>query len=208
MLSLAWNGHRVRAIYKPRDGEAPLWDFPDGTLYRREMAAYLLSEALGWQIVPPTVIRNGPLGVGAVQWFVNVPQRYDYRSLVSAHENGFKKIATFDCLANNADRKVGHCLVDDGHVWGIDHGLTFHSEPKLRTVIWDFAGQPIPNALVDDLKALRNRFNTTDPLVRSLIRLLDRDEVQALYSRLSGLVQNAKFPIWSGSHRAVPWPPF
>ncbi len=208
MLSMVWKRRWARAIYKPRDGEAPLWDFPDGTLYRRERAAYLVSEALGWRIVPPTVIRSGPYGVGVVQWFVNCAPNYDYRTLVEAHGEEFKKIAVFDCLVNNADRKVGHCLLEgDGHLWGIDHGLTFHSVPKLRTVIWDFAGQPVPGVLVDDLQSLRAKIYGRS-LRSSLGQLLAADEIASFSSRLNSMIERPFFPTWSGSYRSVPWPPF
>ncbi len=208
MLSLAWKGRHARAIYKPRIGEAPLWDFPDGTLYRRERAAYLVSEALGWRIVPPTVIRGGPHGVGMVQWFVSAAPSYDYRSLVENHESEFKRIAVFDCLVNNADRKVGHCLVeDDGHVWGIDHGLTFHSLPKLRTVIWDFSGQPVPGDCLADLRLLRERLSGRS-LRTSLEQLLAAEEVEALSQRLNIIISRPSFPMWTGSYRSVPWPPY
>ncbi len=209
LLSMAWNGQKARAVYKPRRGESPLWDFPDGTLYRRERAAYLVSEALGWSIVPPTIIRSGPYGVGAVQWFVNSTFGSSYHTLVEEHQEEFKKIAAFDLLVNNADRKAGHCLVEgDGRIWGIDHGLTFHADPKLRTVIWDFAGQPIPGVFVADLKSLRRKLSERSPLRTSLSQLLGGDEIEALAVRLRTIIERPAFPVWSGSYRSVPWPPF
>jgi hypothetical protein len=208
LLSIAWKGRRTRAIYKPRDGEAPLWDFPDGTLYRRERAAFLVSEALGWRIVPATVIRRGPYGVGVVQWFVSSALQHDYRSFLERHEGDFRRIAIFDCLVNNADRKVGHCLLgEDGKVWGIDHGLTFHRDPKLRTVIWDFAGEPVPHECVLDLKSLRDKLSNSH-LRNSLEQLLADDELEALSSRLRSIIERPYYPVWSGSYRSVPWPPF
>jgi hypothetical protein len=209
LLSLAWSGHRAMAVYKPRRGESPLWDFPDGTLYRRERAAYLVSEALGWSIVPPTVIRSGPFGVGAVQWFVRAVSPGSYQTLVEGHQDEFKRIAAFDLLVNNADRKAGHCLIGgDGRVWGIDHGLTFHAEPKLRTVLWHFAGQPIPGVAVADLKAFRSKLDGRGPLRTSLSQLLAADEIEALARRLKTMIERPAFPVWSGSYRSVPWPPF
>ncbi len=209
LLSMTCNGDKVLAVYKPRRGESPLWDFPDGTLYRRERAAYLVSEALGWSIVPPTIIRSGPYGVGAVQWFVHSASRVSYQGLVEEHQDEFRRIAAFDLLVNNADRKAGHCLAGgDGRIWGIDHGLTFHADPKLRTVIWHFAGQPMPGAVVGDLKTLGMKLNGRGPLRTSLSQLLAGDEIEALDDRLKIILKRPAFPAWSGSYRSVPWPPF
>src|SRR5712692_1599411 len=127
------------AVYKPRRGEAPLWDFPDGTLYRRERAAYLVAEALGWHFIPLTIIRDGPEGIGSMQLFVETEGNSHRPQLRDDHRDQLACVALFDLVANNADRKAGHCLVgQDGRVWGIDHGLTFHTHPKLRTVLWEF----------------------------------------------------------------------
>jgi uncharacterized repeat protein (TIGR03843 family) len=198
------------AIYKPRKGEAPLWDFPDGTLYRRERAAYLVSEFLGWGIVPPTVIRKGPYGVGALQWYISSKSRQlDYYALLERNEKQFRKIAVFDLLVNNADRKAGHCLVsDEGRIWAIDHGLTFHADPKLRTIIWDFGGQSIPRELISDLSLLKERMNRRDRSFVSLSQLVSAGEVQAFLVRLKAVLDHPVFPMWSGSHRSIPWPPF
>ena len=142
------------AIYKPERGEAPLHDFPDGTLYRRERAAYLVSEALGWRLVPPTVVRDGPHGVGTAQLFIEHQARGSYFSMKDSRVAELRRMATFDAFINNADRKGGHCLDGrDGRVWGIDHGLTFHRQDKLRTVIWDWAGDPIDAPHLDDVPA-------------------------------------------------------
>jgi uncharacterized repeat protein (TIGR03843 family) len=209
LVSLYVGGTEGRAVYKPRSGENPLWDFPDGTLYRRERAAYLVSEALGWSLVPATIIRNGPHGVGAVQRFVAATPVSDYSSLFEAHAEEFRRIALFDWLTNNADRKVGHCLLDhDGRIWGIDHGLTFHTDPKLRTVIWEFGGQRVPSLLERDLVALAGKLAAGRPLWRSLLQLLAEDEVAALGRRLRGILARPVFPLWSGSYHSVPWPPF
>ena len=146
----------VPAVYKPQRGERPLWDFPEGTLCNREVAAYELSEALGWSIVPETVLRDGPYGVGMVQRFIDHDPDDHYFTLLEAHPDDFQRFAAFDVLANNADRKGGHCLQAkrDGHIWGIDHGLTFHVVDKLRTVIWDFAGEPVPEGIVSTLECI------------------------------------------------------
>ena len=160
------------AIYKPREGERPLWDFPDGTLCQREVAAFVVSQALGWLIVPPTILRDGPHGIGMVQFYIDCNPEEHYFTLQeeTRFHGQFKQIALFDLLVNNADRKAGHCLRDENdHIWAIDHGVCFAVEPKLRTVIWEFAGQPIPDQLVNNLKTLRARFEQRDdPAVRTL----------------------------------------
>ncbi len=209
LLSLKRNGENARAIYKPRRGEAPLWDFPDGTLYQRECAAYLVSEALKWFLIPPTIIREGPYGVGMLQQFVHTKQTIDYAQLFENHIPEFKRIATFDWLVNNADRKAGHCLEDrQGRLWLIDHGLTFHDEPKLRTVIWDFAGQAVPDELLADLELLSEELDGQNGLTTTLSELLARREIQALRQRLAGMLNNPVFPSSYGSRHSVPWPPF
>ncbi|OGO36594.1 MAG: hypothetical protein A2147_09055 [Chloroflexi bacterium RBG_16_57_8] len=209
LVGLSRNGEERRAIYKPRRGEAPLWDFPDGTLFQREFAAYLVSQALGWRLVPPTVIRGGPYGVGVVQLFVRATYGDSYPSLAETHAREFRRIAAFDLLVNNADRKAGHCLQgEDGRIWGIDHGLTFHEMPKLRTVLWEFAGQRIPDDLLDDLRGLRRQLEREQPLHGSLSRLLSAREVEALQERLKTILQQPAFPSWSGSYHSIPWPPF
>ncbi|MER3485698.1 MAG: hypothetical protein C4345_06785, partial [Chloroflexota bacterium] len=152
------DGRELLAIYKPRSGEAPLYDFPDGTLYLRETAAYHLSRRLGWNLVPPTVVRDGPHGIGSVQLYVEpMPDDGDPRRFWGACTEEIERLVLFDHVANNADRKLSHCLRDRaGKVWGIDHGLTFNEYPKLRTVLWQFVGQPISTSLLDCLQALRD----------------------------------------------------
>ena len=209
LLTLKRNGETARAIYKPRRGEAPLWDFPDGTLYQRECAAYLVSEALRWSLIPLTIIREGPFGVGMVQKFVHTRKTTDYSRLFEQKIAEFKRIAAFDWLVNNADRKIGHCLEDsEGRLWLIDHGLTFHEEPKLRTVIWDFSGQPVPDELLADLEFLSEKLDGRSNLAASLLGLLSRRETQSLKQRLAGILDNPVFPSSYGSRHSVPWPPF
>lgn len=194
------------AVYKPQRGEAPLWDFPDGTLYQREVAAYELSRLLGWRIVPPTVAREGPSGVGAVQLFIDAELPENFFTLRDRRGDDFRRIALFDCLANNADRKGAHCLLArDGRIWGIDHGLTFHPSWKLRTVIWDFAGDPLPEPLVDDLVALRDRLNAGADGAAALYACIDPVERRAFEGRLDKLLESRRFPL-PGPHRSVPWP--
>lgn len=191
-----------RAIYKPHRGEQPLWDFPDG-LYRREVAAYRLARALGWDLVPPTVERDGPFGVGSVQWFVDADFDRHYFTLLEEpeHHPQLRRLAAFDLVANSTDRKGGHVLRDDdGHLWGIDNGLCLHAEFKVRTVIWDFAGEPLPAELADDL----DRF-VCRPLPPDLAELLDPFERDALLTRARGLLAHGRFPT-DPSGRAFPWP--
>ncbi|HSH77509.1 MAG TPA: SCO1664 family protein [Herpetosiphonaceae bacterium] len=197
------------AIYKPRRGERPLWDFPRGTLCKREAAAYTLSEALGWQLVPPTVLRDAePHGYGSVQLFVDADPRAHYFSLQGSFDDTFKRIAAFDILANNADRKGGHILLgNDDRLWAIDHGITFHPEPKLRTVIWEYAGSPIPPELLADITGLATRLEDDDDPLRDTLRgLLDRNEIDALRRRTERLLKRPQFP-YPGGNRSMPWPP-
>jgi len=208
VLSLARHDKTIRAIYKPQRGEAPLWDFPDGTLYQRELASYVVSQALGWGLVPPTVIRFGPYGIGAVQLFI-ATRTVSYGDLAAKYPPALRRIAAFDWLVNNADRKAAHCLqAQDGRIWGIDHGLTFHAMPKLRTVIWEFSGQPVPQDLIDDFALLRGRLRNGDGLIHSLSQLISPDEIEALDQRLTAILRHPVFPAWSGSYRSIPWPPF
>jgi uncharacterized repeat protein (TIGR03843 family) len=194
------------AIYKPRRGEQPLWDFPDGTLYRREVAAYLVSEALGWELVPPTIARGGPFGVGSVQLYVEADAQLTAFELVEHGNRAMPLVAAFDVVVNNADRKGGHCLAEtaEGRVWAIDHGVCFHTEPKLRTVLWDFAGQELPARVVADLERLAATLRD-GPLRRELRGLLEPDEIAALGARAARLSSTGCFPMPSG-RRPYPWP--
>jgi uncharacterized repeat protein (TIGR03843 family) len=195
-------------VYKPERGEAPLWDFPDGSLYRRERAAYLLACDLGWNFIPPTVIRDGPHGIGTVQLFIPHDPRENYFTLRDSCQPALRQMALFDVVANNADRKGGHCLRDaGGRIWGIDHGLTFHASNKLRTVIWDFADDPIPADLLADLGALAGRLENPHASIRAeLGALLHRSEIEALCARVDEVLRRPVFPR-PGARRAVPWPP-
>ncbi len=198
----------LMAVYKPADGESPLWDFPAGTLYRREVAAYLLSKHLGWPRVPPTVVRDdAPHGVGALQLYIEAQPDRHY--LVSEGEPAdlWIEVALFDVLVNNADRKSGHCLTDAGGlIWMIDHGLTFHTDPKLRTVIWDFAGRRLPRRLRRDLERARESL-TSGSLLECLTGLLSRRELIMLRRRLEAMLR----PGWELPHPtsawSIPWPP-
>lgn len=202
LVELTLDGATALAVYKPEQGERPLWDFPPG-LYRREIAAYLLSEALGWGLVPLTTQREGPLGDGSLQLFVAADFRQHYFTLLESgeHRENLQRICLFDLVANNADRKSGHCLLVPGdRIYAIDNGLTFHAEPKLRTVIWDFGEEPIAPALQEDLRRV-----VSDGLPAALAELLDPDEQGALKRRARGLLRTGHFPVDKSGLR-YPWP--
>ena len=194
-------------IYKPRRGEMPLWDFTDGTLCRREVAAYLVADELGWPNIPPTVLREGPEGLGSVQLFVEFDPENHYFTLEETHPDEFRKVALFDHVVNNADRKAGHCLLGtDGLIWVIDHGVCFNEEPKLRTVIWEFLGEPIPAGLLKDLRKLAISLEPDGDLRARLSELLSGREIAALEERVRGLIAGGAFPE-PGPGRPYPWPP-
>jgi uncharacterized repeat protein (TIGR03843 family) len=192
----------IRAIYKPLRGERPLWDFPSG-LHKREVAAYELSEAMGFHVVPLTVERDGPLGVGSFQLFIEADFEQHYFTIFEQRpelHDQLRRIAAFDIVANNTDRKGGHCLLDhDGKVWAIDNGLCFAVEPKLRTVIWEFAGDPIDTEILDALLAL------ADHVPDSVAALLAADEVEMIAERARRVASRAVFPH-DRTGRAYPWP--
>jgi len=193
------------AVYKPRRGERPLWDFAPGTLCLREYAAAVVDEALAWSLVPPTVLRDGPAGFGAVQLFVEEDESSDPRELLATRADDLRRVALFDVLVNNADRKAGHLLVDtSGHLWSVDHGICFHDEPKLRTVIWAFEGERIPDSLVRDIEALRSASTAFE----ALRELLDVAEVDALCRRIDRLLRTHRYPSPAPGGRHVPWPPW
>lgn len=197
------------AIYKPRVGERPLWDFPDGTLSQREVAAYVVAESLGWQIVPPTVWREGPAGPGMAQLWIDVDDSVDLLALVQSDHAALRRIAVFDALINNGDRKGGHLLPDaEGRVWGIDHGVSFAVDDKLRTVLWQWRGEPIPAGLVADLKAWVTRLHSPEPEPAELLHLLAKEEVDILVERGRRLVIDGRHPQPSPDWPAIPWPPF
>lgn len=196
------------AVYKPTRGERPLWDFPAETLSGREVAAYLVSEALGWELVPPTVLRkDGPHGPGSLQIRVEHNPGQHYFTFDDETRQKLRPVAAFDLLINNADRKGGHILLGDkGKIWLIDHGICFHVEPKLRTVIWDFAGEEIPDDLVADLEIFSKKLKTDELLRDQLKNFLAEDEVEALRQRGNELVTTRRFPAPPKDVRAVPWP--
>lgn len=202
VAQLKLDGREGLAIYKPRDGEAPLWDFPRGTLYKREYAAYLLSEVLGWDIVPYTTIRDGPYGIGSVQWFIDHDPKQNYYTLSEGNAPRLKLIACFDLVANSTDRKANHLLVGaNGRLWSIDHGLTFHSDTKIRTVIWDFSGQPIPKTHLATLRKLTNQLENPPDRLKELLELLLPEEVEALRRRLDWVLSEGVYPGVPGRSR-------
>jgi uncharacterized repeat protein (TIGR03843 family) len=196
-------GGTTRGIYKPHAGERPLWDFPDG-LYRREVAAYELSDALGWDVVPLTITRDDlPHGIGSLQLFVESDVQQHYFTLLEdeATHPQLRRMAVFDIVSNNTDRKGGHCLPDaEGHIWGIDNGLSFHAEFKLRTVIWDFAGDEIEPDLLADLDALLD-----DGLPDRVAGLLGTFERDAVLTRARAVVREGVLP-YDPTGRRFPWP--
>jgi hypothetical protein len=198
----------VTCVYKPVRGERPLEDFPDGTLWKRERAAYLVSEASGWDIVPPTATRDGgPYGEGMAQLWIDVDEGVDVWKMVNAPDERLRRIALFDAAVNNADRKGGHLLpAPGGHLYGVDHGICFAAEPKLRTILWDWRGLPIAEAELDVLRSLRAKLD--GPLCESLQRLISPAELRALNARVDRLIRTKVFPQPDPYRMAVPWPPF
>jgi uncharacterized repeat protein (TIGR03843 family) len=192
----------TQAIYKPLKGERPLWDFPSG-LYQREVAAYRLSEAMGFGVIPPTVVVDGPFGDGSLQLFIEADFEQHYFTLYEHRpdlHDQFRTMAAFDVIANNTDRKAGHVLIDaDSHIWGIDQGLCFSAEPKLRTVIWEFSGEDLP----DEVRASVSRVADQVPL--DVATLLLDDEVEMIQVRAQRLLDRGRFPINRSNH-GYPWP--
>jgi uncharacterized repeat protein (TIGR03843 family) len=196
----------ARVVYKPRDGETPLWDFPEGTLCQREVAAYRVALELGWPNVPPTVLREGPHGEGSVQLFVEHDPTQHYFTIREERAEELHAVAAFDVVAGNGDRKAGHCLDGrDGHIWVVDHGLCFNERPTLRTVIWEFAGQPLPAAFLRDVERLGSELRDGE-LREDLEALLSDPEIDATVDRASALVRAGRYPS-PGPGRSEPWPP-
>jgi len=201
------DGQNFAAIYKPHKGESPLWDFPDG-LYQREAAAYQLAQLLGWPFIPPTVVRDGPHGIGSVQVYIPHDERssfFEQRETPGLVPQ-LKRMAVFDYVANNADRKGGHCLLDEtGRVWGIDHGLCFHYQYKMRTVIWDWADTAIKKSWLGDIETAALAIVAKDEAAGPLLGLISEDEAEALVGRVETLMTTKKYPK-PGPHRSYPWP--
>ncbi|MSQ37861.1 MAG: phosphatidylinositol kinase [Chloroflexi bacterium] len=206
--AVALEGVTARCVYKPTAGERPLDDFPDGTLAHREVAAYLVSEASGWGVAPPTVLRDeGPHGPGMAQLWIDVDETVDVAELLTAGDERLRRIAAFDAVVNNTDRKGGHLLpTPGGRILGVDHGVCFSTYPKLRTILWGWRGEPFAE---DELAALRTiRAALDGDLGRALRSLLSRPEVRATIARVDRLLANGTYPFPSPGWPAVPWPPF
>ena len=198
----------IDAIYKPTIGERPLDDFPDGTLTRREVAAFAVSDAMGWDIVPPTILRDGPFGEGMIQAFVEADETVDVWTMVVDDDPRLRRMAVFDAAVNNTDRKGGHILPVDGgrHIHGVDHGVTFSVVPKLRTVLWAWRGEPLDADEVAGLERLRAALDGA--LGAELHGLLSPTEVRATVRRVDALLASGCFPQPSPTWPAIPWPPF
>jgi uncharacterized repeat protein (TIGR03843 family) len=194
-------------VYKPTRGEQPLWDFPDGTLACREVASYLLSEASGWRLIPPTILRDGPFGPGMVQLWVESDDSVMPDQLLASHPPELRRIAVLDAVLNNADRKGGHLLpLRDGRIMGVDNGLCFSVEPKLRTVLWHWRGKPLADEEVAMLSALRDKL--AGSLGDELRTLLDDDEVLCTAKRIDHLLETRRLPRPDRDRPAIPWPPY
>ncbi len=217
LVAVHHEGKEIPAVYKPARGEQPLWDFPENSLALREVAAYLVSEALGFHFVPYTILReDGPHGPGSLQQYIEYDPEYHYFTFSEEDKARLQPVVLFDLLCNNADRKAGHVLVENEtrKLWLIDHGICFHEEDKLRTVIWDFAGQPIPDDLLAALSPLTSDPSTLpavaglrDSLLTDLQRYLSPVEVTALRSRADALLRSHRFPRPPRDRRVTPWPP-
>lgn len=204
--SCTYQGRVREVIYKPIAGERPLWDFPEGNLASRELAAYLISRFSGWDVVPVTIVRNGPFGEGMVQEWIDIDESIDLASFYRTDDQRLRRIALFDVVVNNTDRKIGHLLPSlDGHLYGCDHGVTFHSEFKLRTVLWQWAEQKLSERERADLLKLSQRLlderHAFEPLITD-------GEISALLGRIDFLLSTGTFPVPSEDWPAIPWPPF
>jgi len=204
--SISSNSAEGQCIYKPIAGERPLWDFPDGQLAHREYAAFLISEILSLHIVPPTVLRNGPFGIGMVQLWIDIDEEIDLAQYFSQDNPQLRTMALFDAIINNTDRKIGHLLPDKtGHLYGCDHGVTFHSEYKLRTVLWQWAGESMLDSEIEILEKAIYEFAQIE---EALNDYLTQDELIALEIRIRELLESGTFPLPNPDWPSIPWPAF
>ena len=208
LAEVCQNSDKLMSVYKPSRGERPLWDFPAASLARREAAAFVVSEALGWQLVPPTVYRKqAPIGPGSLQLFIEHDPEVHYFNLSEVDRQSLRPAVLFDLLINNADRKGSHLLFDERHhLWLIDHGICFHADDKLRTVIWDFAGEQIPEQLCIELQAFLLKLKPDSDVSKQLQALLSQKEIKALVSRTEHLISLSNFPEPDPDERSFPWP--
>ena len=201
-----YQGSSIPVIYKPIAGERPLWDFPDGNLAQREVAAYLISEIGNFKVVPPTVLRDGPFGSGMVQKWIDIDEDIDLAQFYRTQNNQLRIMALFDAVVNNTDRKIGHLLPVSSHeVYGCDHGVTFHEDDKLRTVLWQWADKPLE---VQEIALLQDLEVSVKGEREQLLTLITPAEFAALLARINRLLSERKFPTPSEEWPAVPWPPF
>jgi uncharacterized repeat protein (TIGR03843 family) len=200
------NESSMAVIYKPVAGERPLWDFTDGNLAQREYAAYVISEMGKFHVVPPTVLREGPFGVGMVQQWIDIDESIDLAQFYRTDNPELRKMALFDAVINNTDRKIGHLLpINSDRVFGCDHGVTFHEEDKLRTVLWQWSDKPLSDLEIEQLTSLESAIKRSNT---ELVVLITDNEVNALLARINSLLQSGAFPSPSDEWPAVPWPPF
>ena len=210
LTRLYFEDHTLSVVYKPVRGETPLWDFPVGTLAKREVAAYQVSEALGWRLVPATVFRiDAPLGPGSIQLFIDHNPQYHYFNFNEKDLQRLRPVVVFDVLVNNADRKGGHILLDaeKDRLFLIDHGICFNAQDKLRTVVWDFAGEPIPEEIAADVRQFKLALAQKEEIYRRLFKFLNSEELSALVERASKLLEEGHFPHPDPTRRPFPWPP-
>ena len=200
-------GEETRAIYKPVAGERPLWDFPDGNLASRERAAYLVDQALGFNHIPLTIVRDGPFGIGAVQQWIDIDESIDLEVFFRKDDPQLREVALLDAVINNTDRKIGHLLPEpSGHLYICDHGVTFHEEDKLRTVLWQWSGQPLSELELKALQDLLRKISGQE--LEELNSLLTQGEIAALQERINRLLMTGIFPEPNPEWPHIPWPPF
>ena len=201
-----YEGCALEVIYKPVAGERPLWDFPDGTLADREFAAFLLSDMTGMDVVPPTILREGPAGLGMVQRWIDVDENIDLGSYFAQDRQELRQLALFDAIINNTDRKIGHLLPDqNGHLFACDHGVTFHADDKLRTVLWQWAGDPLTE---EEFGLLQETITFIDSHTSSLSTHLTEEEIEATCKRINKLRSGGIMPLPSEDWPAIPWPAY
>ncbi len=205
-VSIRSGEEEMKAIYKPVAGERPLWDFPDGNLAQRERAAYLISELMNIHCVPLTILRDGPFGIGMVQEWIDIDESIDLEDFFRLDDPRLRAVALFDAVINNTDRKIGHLIPDsDGHLYVCDHGVTFHEDDKLRTVLWQWAGQALSDSEIHTLQTLLQSIRIDCPELRDLITEI---EFEALTARIERLISERKFPEPHEDWPHIPWPPF
>ncbi len=206
-VSIVHNADEGKAIYKPIAGERPLWDFSDGNLASRERAAYLISELMEIHVVPLTILRDGPFGVGMVQQWVDIDEQIDLETFFRTDDPQLRTVSLFDAVINNTDRKIGHLLPDkSGHLYVCDHGVTFHSDDKLRTVLWQWAGSALAESEISRLKNLLKRIS--NDTTHEIYQLLTTLEIESLKDRIDSLIQSGVFPHPNPEWPHIPWPPF